>query len=150
MNAWTLGLIHRTSYGQFRDDAARKLAQRHRRREQRRRRLNMLGAACLLAAAGFGATILAMPSTSQASLMTAQNASCIHAGQSLEPWFKTELIRRGLTGMARQDDFKLLLAWFRDAQTQCATGLTQAASENLQALAARIAAREELRQRTDD
>ena len=150
MDAWTLGLIHRTSYGQFRDDAARKLVQGHRRREQRRRRLNMLGAACLLASAGFGATMLAMPSTSQASLMTRQNASCVKAGESLDPWFKAELTRRGLTAMARQDDFKLLLAWFRDAQNQCATGSIQAASENLQALAARIAAREELRQRTDD
>ena len=150
MNELTLGLAHKFGYGHFRDDAARKLAQRYRRREQRRRRLNMVAAALLLASAGFGATMLTMPSTSQASLATSQSASCIQARQRLEPWFRAELTRRGLTGTARQDDFNLLLTWFRDAQGQCATGLTQPASENLQALTDRISAREQLRERADD
>jgi hypothetical protein len=150
MNELTLGFAHKTGYGQFRDDAARTLAQSHRRREQRRRRLNLLAAAFLLVSAGFGATMLTVPSTSQASLMTAHDSSCIKAGQCLEPWFTGELTRRGLTGTAQQDDFNLMLAWFRNAKAQCATGLTQAASENLQALADRIVAREELRKSEDD
>src|SRR5687768_13386404 len=115
MNELTLGFAHKTGYGQFRDDAARTLAQSHRRREQRRRRLNLLAAAFLLVSAGFGATMLTMPPTSQASLATRPDAVCVQAGQSLEPWFKAELTRRGLTGTVRQDDFNLLLAWFRNA-----------------------------------
>jgi len=150
MNELVLGLTHETGYGNFRDDAARKLGQRHGRRELRKRKLNMLAAALLLALAGFGATMLTMPPTSQASLMTAHDSSCVKAGQSLEPWFKTELTRRGLTGTAQRDDFNLMLVWFRNAKAQCATGLTQAASENLQVLADRIVTREELRQRADD
>ena len=150
MNELKLGLPRAADYGHFRDGAVNRLAQRYRRREQRRRRLNMLAAALLLASAGLGATMLTVPSTSQASLVTAQSASCIQAGRRLEPWFKAELTRRGLTGTARQDDFNLLLTWFKDAQSQCATGLTQAASENLQALVDRIAAKEQLRERADD
>src|SRR5215211_7754499 len=63
MNELLLGLTHKTGYGDFRDDAARKLAACCWRREQRGRRLNMLAAALLLASAGFGATMLTMPST---------------------------------------------------------------------------------------
>jgi hypothetical protein len=150
MNELTLGLPPAADYGHFRDHRAFRLARRYRRREQRRRTLNMLAAALLLASGGFGATMLTVPSTSQASLATSQSASCIQAGQRLEPWFRAELHRRASTGVPRQDDFNLLLTWFRDAQSQCATGLTQAASENLQALADRIAAKEQLREHADD
>jgi hypothetical protein len=150
MNELMLGLPRAAEYGLFRDGAANRLAQRYRRREQRRRKLNMLVAALLLASAGFGATMLMVPPTSQASLVSLENARCIRAGQSLEPWFRAELHRRASTGVPRQDDFNLLLTWFRDAQSQCATGLTQAASENLQALADRIAAKEQLREHADD
>ena len=93
--------------------------------------------------------MLTNPPTSQASL-SSQNASCIKAGQSLEPWFRAELDRRAWAAVPRQDDFNLMLAWFKDAQGQCAAGLTQAASQNLQAIVDRISAREELRQRADD
>ena len=148
MNELSLGLTPKTGYGTFRDEAARKQAQRYGRRERRRRKINMLAAAFLLASAGFGATMLTNPPTSQASL-SSQNASCIKAGQSLEPWFRAELDRRAWAAVARQDDFTLMLAWFREAQHQCATGLTQAASRNLQAVAERILAREQ-RQRADD
>jgi hypothetical protein len=150
MNELVIGLPRAADYGHFRDGATNRLAQRYRRREQRRRKLNMLAAALLLASAGFGATMLTMPPTSHASLVSSENARCIKAGQSLEPWFKAELHRRASTGVPRQDDFNLMLAWFRDAQGQCAAGLTQAASENLQALADRIAAREQLRPSADD
>ena len=127
-----------------------RLARRSRRCEQRRRTLNMLAAALLLASAGFGATMLMVPPTSQASLVSSENARCIKAGQSLEPWFRAELHRRASTGVPRQDDFNLLLTWFRDAQGQCAAGLTRAGSENLKALADRISAREQLRPSADD
>jgi hypothetical protein len=152
MNELVIGLPRAADYGHFRDGATNRLAQRYRRREQRRRKLNMLAAALLLASAGFGATMLMVmvQPTSHASLVSSEDARCIRAGQTLEPWFRTELTRRGLTGTARQDDFNLLLTWFRDAQGQCAAGLTQAASENLQALADRIAAREQLRPSADD
>jgi len=44
---------------------------------------HMLSAAVLLASAGFGATTLTMPSTSQVLLMTVQDAPCIKAGQKV-------------------------------------------------------------------
>jgi hypothetical protein len=150
MNQLMLGLPRAADYGHFRDSRACRLAQRNRRREQRRRKLNMLAAALLLASAGFAATMLTVPPTSHASLVSSENARCIKAGQSLEPWFRAELHRRASTGVPRQDDFNLLLTWFRDAQGQCAAGLTRAGSENLKALADRIAAREQLRPSADD
>jgi hypothetical protein len=152
MNELVIGLPRAADYGHFRDGATNRLAQRYRRREQRRRKLNMLAAALLLASAGFGATMLMVmvPPTSHASLVSSENARCIKAGQSLEPWFRAELHRRASTGVPRQDDFNLLLTWFRDAQGQCAAGLTRAGSENLKALADRIAAREQLRPSADD
>jgi len=149
MNELSLGLTPKTAYGTFRDEAARKQAQRYGRRERRKRKFNMLAAAFLLVSAGFGATMLTNPPTSQASLAPL-NASCIKAGQGLEPWFRAELDRRAWAAVPRQDDFNLMLAWFKDAQGQCAAGLTQAASQNLQAIVDRISAREELRQRADD
>lgn len=150
MNELLLWSPRQSSHGTFRDDSVRRLARRYGWRERRRRTINMLAAACLLASAAFGATMLAAPPTSQASLAAPQTASCVKAGQGLEPWFKAELLRRAWAGSPRQDDFNLMLTWFRDAQGQCAAGLTDVAAENLHALADRISAREGHRQSMDD
>ena len=149
MNELSVALSHRSTYAGFRDAAARELAHRYRRRDLQRRRLNMLAAALILASGVFGATMLIAPPTSQAKLGAAQSAACLKAERTLAPWFASEFNRRGLTGTPRQDDFNLMLAGFKDAQGQCASGLTDQALGNFEALAIRIAQAEERQHETD-
>ena len=150
MNELSVALSHRSTYAGFHDAAARELAHRYRRRDLQRRRLNMLAAALILASGVFGATMLIAPPTSQAKLGAAQSAACLKAERTLAPWFASEFNRRGLTGTPRQDDFNLMLVGFKDAQGQCASGLTDQALGNFEALAIRIAQAEERRHETDD
>jgi hypothetical protein len=110
----------------------------------------MLAAALILASMTFGVTMLITPRTSQASLSGLQSAACLKAEQTLAPWFAVELNHQGWTGTPRQGDFNLMLAWFRTAQGQCASGLTDQALGNFEALASRIAQAEERRSEADD
>jgi len=142
--------LRQNSYRSFRNDAGRALAERHVRREQRKRRINMLAAALLLASAGFWATMLTTPPTSQATLTSPQAATCLGTGESLEPWFKAELHRRASAAVARRDDFDVMLAWFQDARRKCAAGLTEPALKDFQAIADRIYANDRRRQSAGD
>jgi hypothetical protein len=150
MNELSLALSCRSTYAGFRDAAARELAHRHRRRDLQRRKLNMLVAALILASGVFGATMLIAPPTSRAKLGAPQSAACLKAERTLAPWFASELNRRGLTGTPRQDDFNLMLVGFKDAQSQCASGLTDQALGNFEALANRVVQAEERRHEADD
>ena len=53
-------------------------------------------------------------------------------------------------GLDARDHFNLLLTWFRNAQSQCASGQTARAVENFQAVEGLIARRVEQRQPADE
>lgn len=134
------------AYRSFRAKATQRLAHRHSRREVMRHRINMLAAALLLASAAFGVT-MAAPPISQA---VPQSTACRQAGQSVAPWFEAELGRRAMAPAPRPGEFSLMLAEFRTAQGQCASGLSNEAAANFVALESRIAHMEERRRRLDD
>ncbi len=99
------------------------------------RKLNALAAAFVLTTALFWATMLTAPSTTQAASSTdLSEMLCLKAGQNLAPWFEAEFNRRAYGGVSSPDDFNLLLAWFRVAQRQCASGLTDRSLANLKAI----------------
>ncbi len=104
------------------------------------RKLNAFVAAFVLATALFGATMLTTPTTTQAALSDDPSRTpCLKAGQSLTPWFTAEFNRRAYGGVSGRDDFNLLLTWFRAAQSQCASGLTDRSLANLKAIELKLA-----------
>ena len=101
----------------------------------------LFAAAFALATALFWLTMLTAPPTSQAALShLASDAPCIEAGRRVGLWFETEIHRRAWIRASRHDNFNLMLAWFRTAQNQCASGQTGAAEKSLRALEGMIAA----------
>ena len=72
------------------------------------------------------------------------------SGRDLDDWFRAESERKAQVGLDERDDFNLLLTWFRNAQSQCASGQTARAVENFQAVEALIAKRVEQHQPADE
>ena len=104
------------------------------------RKLNAVVAAFVLATALVWATMLTTAPTTQAALSDdPSRTACLKAGQSLAPWFTAEFNRRAYGGVSGRDDFNLMLAWFRAAQSQCASGLTDRSLANLKALELKLA-----------
>ena len=133
------------SYRSFRDEAVTRRAERLRRKEANRRKRNAFLAALVLAGAVFSATTAASLLSSEAATSTPEKVACVEAGQRLAPWFRAETERKALVGLEEQDDFNLLLTWFRNAQAQCASGQTVRAVENFRAVEGIIAERAEQR-----
>ena len=134
----------------FRDEAVARLAGRLRRKELNRRKRNTVVAALALAASVFSATTAASLLTSEAATTPPQHAACVEVGQRLAPWFRAESERKAQVGLDEHDDFNLLLTWFRNAQSQCASGQTARAVENFQAVEGLIAKRVEQHQPADE
>src|SRR4030095_9493491 len=99
------------------------------RREVNRRKRNALLAALALALTVFSATTAVSLLRSEAATAPSRNAACVAAGQRLAPWFRAEAERKAQVGLDERDDFNLLLTWFRNAQSQCASGQTARAVE---------------------
>ena len=137
------------SYRLFRDDAVTRWADGLGRKEANRRKRNALLAALALAATVFSATTAVSLLRSEAATTPSQNAACVEAGQRLAPWFRAETERKAQVGLDERDDFNLLLTWFRNAQSQCASGQTARAVENFQAVEGLIARRVEQHQPPD-
>ena len=137
------------SYRSFRDDAVAQWADRRRHKVLNRRKRNDFLAVLVLAGAVFAATTAPALLTSTAT-SPSQKAACVEAGQRLAPWFRAESERKAQVGLDEQDDFNLLLTWFRNAQAQCAWGQTARAVENFQAVEGLIARRVEQHQPADE
>jgi len=133
------------SYRSFPDEAVTRRAKRLGRKEANRRKRNDLLAALVLAGAVFSATTGPALLSSEAATSTPQTVACVEAGQRLAPWFRAETERKALVGLEEQDDFNLLLTWFRNAQAQCASGQTARAVQNFRAVEGMIAERAEQR-----
>ena len=104
----------------------------------------------LKAVVAFAFGIALLWATSAASLLrsdaahsSAQNTVCVEAGRRLAPWFQAEADRKAQIGLGLRDDFNLMLTWFKRAQSQCASGLTDQATQNLQAIEIMVAQRAE-------
>ena len=138
------------SYRSFRDEAVTRRAERLGRKEANRRKRNALLAALALAVTVFSATAAVSLLRSEAATTPSQNAACVEAGQRLAPWFRAETERKAQVGLDERDDFNLLWTWFRNAQSQCASGQTARAVENFQAVEGLIAKRVEQRQPPDE
>jgi hypothetical protein len=138
------------SYCSFRDEAVSRQADRLRRKELSRGKRNAFVAALTLAAAVFSISTAASLHSSEAKQITPLNVACIEAGQRLAPWFKAETERKAQVGLDARDDFNLLLTWFRNAQSQCASGQTTRAVENFKAVESMIAERAEQREPEDE
>ena len=137
------------SYRSFRDEAVARLADRLRRKEANRRKRNDFLAALVLAGTVFAATT-APALLSSKTTSPSQKAACVEVGQRLAPWFRAEAERKAQVGLDERDDFNLLLTWFRNAQSQCASGQTARAVENFQAVEGLIAKRVEQHQPPDE
>ena len=138
------------SYRSFRDEAVERLAERLGRKAANRRKRNDFLAALALAATVFSATTAVSLLRSEAATAPSRNAACAEAGQRLAPWFRAETERKAQVGLDERDDFNLLLTWFRNAQSQCASGQTARAVENFQAVEGMIARRVEQHQPADE
>src|SRR3954447_16718629 len=138
------------SYRSFRDEAVPRWADRLGRKEANRRKRNALLAALALAVTVFSATTAVSLLRSEAATAPSRNAACVEAGQRLAPWFRAETERKAQVGLDERDDFNLLLTWFRNAQSQCASGQTARAVENLKAVESMIAQRAEQQQPEPD
>ena len=138
------------SYRSFRDEAVTRWADRLGRKEANRRKRNALPAALALATTVFSATTAPALLSTKAATSPSQKAACVEAGQRLAPWFRAESERKAQVGLDEQDDFNLLLTWFRNAQSQCASGQTARAVENFRAVEGLIAKRVEQRQPADE
>jgi hypothetical protein len=134
------------SYRSFRDEAVSRQARRLRRKDLSRRKRNAFVAALALAAAVLSSTAAASLFTSDASKVDLRNPACVEAGQRLAPWFKAETDRKVQVGLNKRDDFNILVTWFRNAQSQCASGMTARAVENFHAIESMIAERVEQQQ----
>jgi len=89
----------------------------------------------ILAVATVAAVAMAAPQfTSKASISPAEDTACVEAGRHLVPWFEAEAERKAQVGLSGHDDFNRLLAWFRAAQLQCASGEVDRALQNIKAV----------------
>jgi len=148
----TLAVVHRpdrsVAYKSFREVAVREQTNRLRRRTIVQRAIGMSAAAFAAATFTFWATMLMAPPTSEASLFGfPEDASCVKAGQSLAPWFEGESHRAARRGVHRHGNFDEMLTSFQEAQSQCASGQTDDAIADFEALANQIAKLEEGRSR---
>jgi len=134
------------SYRSFRDEAVSRQAHLLRRKDLSRRKRNAFVAALALAAAVLSSTAVASLFTSDANKVDSRNLACVEAGQRLAPWFKAETDRKVQVGLNKRDDFNILVTWFRNAQSQCASGMTARAVENFHAIESMIAERVEQQQ----
>jgi hypothetical protein len=132
------------------DEAVTRWADRLGRKEANRHKRNDFLAALVLAGVVFSATTAPALFSSEAATSTPQKVACVEAGQRLAPWFKAEAERKAQVGLDERDDFNLLLTWFRNAQSQCASGQTARAVENFQAVEGLIAKRVEQHQPADE
>jgi hypothetical protein len=116
------------------------------RTELSRRKCNAFVAALALAAAVLSSTAAASLFASDVNKVVSRNPACVEAGQRLAPWFKAETDRKVQVGLNERDDFNILVTWFRNAQSQCASGMTARAVENFHAIESMIAERVEQQQ----
>ena len=134
------------SYRSFRDEAVSRQVRRLRRKDLSRRKRNAFVAALALAAAVLSSTAAASLFTSDVNKVVSRNPACLEAGQRLAPWFKAETDRKVQVGLNKRDDFNILVTWFRNAQSQCPSGMTARAVENFHAIESMIAERVEQQQ----
>jgi hypothetical protein len=132
------------SYRPFRDEAVSRQVRQLRRKELRK--CNAFVAALALAAAVLSSTAAASLFASDVTKVVSRNPACVEAGQRLAPWFKAETDRKVQVGLNERDDFNILVTWFRNAQSQCASGMTARAVENFHAIGSMIAERVEQQQ----
>ena len=132
------------SYRPFRDEAVSRQVRQLRRKELRK--CNAFAAALALAAAVLSSTAAASLFASDVNKVVSRNPACVEAGQRLAPWFKAETDRKVQVGLNERDDFNILVTWFRNAQSQCASGMTARAVENFHAIESMIAERVEQQQ----
>jgi hypothetical protein len=132
------------SYRPFRDEAVSRQVRQLRRKELRK--CNAFVAALALAAAVLSSTAAASLFASDVNKVVSRNPACVEAGQRLAPWFKAETDRKVQVGLNERDDFNILVTWFRNAQSQCASGMTARAVENFHAIESMIAERVEQQQ----
>lgn len=132
------------SYRPFRDEAVSRQVRQLRRKELRK--CNAFVAALALAAAVLSSTAAASLFASDVNKVVSRNPACVEAGQRLAPWFKAETDRKVQVGLNERDDFNILVTWFRNAQSQCASGMTARAVENFHAIGSMIAERVEQQQ----
>jgi len=137
------------SYRSFRDEAVSRRADRLGRKALNRRKRNALLAALALAGTVFSATTAPALLSSEA-ISPSQKAACVEVGQRLAPWFRAESERKAQVGLDERDDFNLLLTWFRNAQSQCASGQTARAVENFKVVEGLIAKWVEQHQPADE
>ena len=123
------------SYRSFRDEAVSRQARRLRRKDLSRCKRNACGRSgargCRVLGhrGGFAVHVGCQP-------VDPQNPACVEAGQRLAPWFKAETERKVQVGLNERDDFNILVTWFRNAESQCASGMTARAVENFHAMRA--------------
>jgi hypothetical protein len=133
------------SYRSFRDEAVSRQVRRLRRKDLSRRKRNAFVAAgargcrVVVHCGGFAVHVGCQQGCSR-------NPACLEAGQRLAPWFKAETDRKVQVGLNKRDDFNILVTWFRNAQSQCASGMTARAVENFHAIESMIAERVEQQQ----
>lgn len=138
-----LSLDHSTDYHTFRDRAVHRRMAWLRRKTLRGRRILGVAAAVMLGVALFWATGTASFVKAEITRQDTPNAACVEAGQKLAPWFQAEMDRKAQVGLDLRDDFNLKLTWFRSAQGQCASGKTDQAARNFQAIESMIGKRAE-------
>jgi hypothetical protein len=103
------------------------------------RGMRAFGAALALATAMFWGTMLVDPPTSGAGLTAPSSAACVEARRRVGIWFDTELQRRAFAQAHGPANFEVMLPWFRTAQNQCASGLSDESLQNFRALETMIA-----------
>jgi hypothetical protein len=140
-----LNLEQPTGYRAFRERAVYQKVARLKLRMLLRRTLKTV------VAFAFGVALLWVTSAaslfrSDAAHPSVQNTICVEAGRRLTPWFQAEADRKAQIGLGSRDDFNLMLTWFKRAQSQCTSGLTDQATQNLQALENMVAQRAEQHQ----
>ena len=139
-----LNLEQPTGYRAFRERAVYWKVARLKFRMLLRRTLKA-GVVLALGIALLWATSAASLLSSDAARSSAQDTVCVEAGRKLAPWFQAEADRKAQIGFGSRDDFNLMLTWFKRAQSQCASGLTDQAAQNLQAIERMVAQRTEQR-----
>ena len=111
---------------------------------------NVMIAALMGAAAAVVAATAAPQFTSKAAVSPAQDAACVEAGRRLALWFEAEAERKAQVGVSGHDDFNQLLAWFRAAELQCASGEADRALQNFKAVSVLLAKRGQRREPEHD
>lgn len=135
-----------TGYGTFRDREVHRRIGCLKRKALGGRRMLGVTAALALGAGLFWATCTATLVKAEVTRPGAPKAACVEAERKLAPWFQAEMDRKAQVGLDLRDDFNLMLTWFRSAQGQCASGMTDRAAQNFQAIANMIGERTEQRQ----